>query len=124
MMPGVLGTLVASCLLLEGLATGVRFVTRVPILVVYPPLTIAFVVLRLGVALAQFTSGWMLLNGRPAGSSFGRWTYGVSAALVTFEIGLGFAPTSLFPAYRWPAVGLYWLYALAAIAALRWLGRR
>ena len=38
-----------------------------------------------------------------------------SAVLTTFEIGLRWAPTSLFPSYRWPAVGLYWLYALVGV---------
>jgi xanthine/uracil permease len=124
MKPGLLRNPVSACLLLEGLATGVRAATRIPVLIFYPPLTLGIVLVRVGVALAQFTSGWMLINERPAGPVFGQLTYAASALLVTVEIGLGLAPTSLFPAYRWPAVALYWLYAAAAIAALRWLGRR
>ena len=39
----------------------------------------------------------------------------ILVALVAFA----FAPSSLFPAYRWWAVGLYWIYAVVGIVVFR-----
>ncbi len=109
----------ALLLVLEGLSSALRFATRLPVLMFYPPLTIAFVVARLAVAVQQFSAGWMVMSGRPPGPTIARWALAESAVLVTFELGLGFAPTNLFPAYRWWAVGLYWAYALTGILVFR-----
>jgi hypothetical protein len=112
-------TVFALLLILEGLSSALRFATRLPVLMVYPPLTIAFVAARFIVAIQQFSAGWMVIGARPPGPSVARWALAQSAVLVTFELGLGFAPTNLFPAYRWWAVGLYWAYALAGIFVFR-----
>jgi hypothetical protein len=61
----------------------------------------------------------MVLSARPAGAAFARTALFASAALTTFELGFGFAPGNLFPAYRWPAVGLYWVYAVAGALVFR-----
>jgi hypothetical protein len=110
---------IALLLIVEGLSSGLRTVQRLPVLIHYPGLTPGVVLLRAAVAVAQFTGGWTLLAGRPFGPTAATWVYVASAVLVTLEIGIGLAPTSLFPAYRWPAVALYWLYALSAAAWLR-----
>ena len=112
-------TVFALLLVLEGLSTALRTTTRLPVLMVYPPLTIAFVAARFLVAVQQFSAGWLVMGGRPPGPLLARWALAESAILVTFELGCGFAPTNLFPAYRWWAVGLYWAYALAGIFVFR-----
>ena len=85
----------------------------------YPPLTIAFIAARFLVAIQQFSAGWMVMSGRPPGPLVARWALAESAILVTFELGFAFAPTNLFPAYRWWAVGGYWAYALIGLFVFR-----
>ena len=111
--------LFAVLLTLEGLSSALRSVMRLPVLMVYPPLTIAFLAARFIVAVQQFAAGWMVIGGRPPGPAFARVALAQSAVLVTFELGFGFAPTNLFPAYRWWAVGVYWIYALIGILVFR-----
>jgi hypothetical protein len=110
---------VAVLLVLEALSSAIRMAGRLPVLVVYPWLTLAVMAIRMGVAVLQLTAGWMLLQDQRRGRALGFWSCLASAALFTFEIGLRFAPTNLFPTYRWPAVGLYWTYALAVAWYLR-----
>jgi hypothetical protein len=114
-----LRNLIAVLLTLEGLSSALRAVIRLPALMVYPPLTISFLAARFIVAVQQFGAGWMVIGGRPPGPSFARVALAQSAVLVTFELGFGLAPTSLFPAYRWWAVGVYWIYALIGILVFR-----
>ena len=109
----------ALLLMLEGLSSALRFASRLSVLMVYPPLTIAFIAARFLVAVQQFSAGWMVMGGRPPGPLVARWALAESAVLVTFELGLGLAPTNLFPLYRWWAVGLYWAYALTGILVFR-----
>lgn len=106
-------------LLLEGLSTALRTTTRLTVLLVYPPLTIAFIAARFLVAVQQFSAGWMVMSGRPPGPPIARWALLESAVLLTLELGFRFAPTNLFPAYRWWAVGGYWAYALVGIFVFR-----
>jgi hypothetical protein len=110
----------AVLLILEGLSSALRATTRLSAVMVYPWVTVVFMALRLAVAVQQFSSGWMVMGRRRPGPALARWTYAASAVLVTLELGFRFAPTNLFPAYRWWAVGLYWAYALTGI----WVFRR
>lgn len=114
----------ALLLILEGLSSALRFATRLSVLAFYPPVTIAFVVVRLIIAVQQFSAGWMVISGRTLGPVLAPWVLLESAVLVTLEIGLAFAPTNLFPAYRWWAVGFYWVYALIGIVIFRAGARR
>ena len=109
----------AFLLVLEGLSSALRFLTRLSAYAVYPPLTLVFIAARLLVAVQQFAAGWMVMGGRPPGPSFARWVFVQSAVLHTFSLGFGFAPTSIFPAYRWWAVGAYWIYALTGFVIFR-----
>jgi hypothetical protein len=115
MMRRLLRTAFAGLLIMEALSTGLRAATRLPMVAVYPWLTVAFMALRLAVALQQFTAGWMAIGRRPPASRLARWVYAQSALLVTLELGFRFAPTNIFPSYRWWFVGGYWAYALAGI---------
>lgn len=111
-------------LILEGLSTALRSATRLSVIVVYPATTIAFFAARLAVAIQQFAAGWMASRRHPFGPRLAQWALGESAVLTTFEIGFGFASTNMFPAYRWWAVGLYWIYAIVGIVIFRRERRR
>jgi hypothetical protein len=110
---------IAALLALEGLSTGVAVVSRVQALAIYPPLTVALILARAGIGIAQFGSAWMLVTNQDAGRVFARVVLLTSACLVTLELGLDLAPSNLFPAYHRPAVIAYWIYALAAAVSLR-----
>jgi hypothetical protein len=112
-------TVFATALTLEGLSSALRFLTRLSVVGVYPPVTLAFIAARFLVAIQQFAAGWMVLGRRAPGPAFARWAFVQSAVLYTFSLGFGLGPTSLFPSYRWWAVGAYWIYALAGIVTFR-----
>jgi hypothetical protein len=99
----------------EGLATGLRSTQFIPVLVVYSGFTVAMLVMRAFVGVLQFASGWMLVQDGPFGRKCGRTALVVSAVLTTLELGFRLAPTSVFPSYRWPLVGAYWVYAMAGL---------
>ena len=115
--------LLGLILVAEGLASALRFVTRLSVITIYPGLTVGFWIGRLLVAVQQFTAGSMVMSGRPLGRDLAPWTYLQSALLLTFELGLGFASTNIFPTHRWWAVAGYWVYAAIGIAVFR-AGRR
>jgi hypothetical protein len=106
-------------LLVEGLSTGVRVTARLPVLPAYPWLTILLTVLRVAVALQQFTAGWMVLGDRPPGARLARWAYAESTMLLSLELGFRLAPSNIFPAYRWWFVGLYAMYSVIGLIAFR-----
>lgn len=115
---------VAGLLLAEAVMNGMWVARLIPRLHLYGLLVGAFVVLRAAVAALQGTAGMMIVAGRPAAILFGQRALLLSAGLLTFELGARIAPTNLFPSWRWPAVGLYWTYALAAIWVLERAARR
>jgi hypothetical protein len=61
----------------------------------------------------------MVIGRRPPGRSLARWVLVLSALLYTVGLGFGLAPSSIFPAYRWWAVGAYWIYALSGLVVFR-----
>jgi hypothetical protein len=103
----------------EGLASALRFVTRLSVITIYPGITVGFWLARLVVAVQQFTAGSMVLSGRSVGRALAPWTYVQSAALLTLELGVGLASTNIFPAHRSWALAAYWTYALVGVAAFR-----
>lgn len=111
--------LAAIVLVIEGLSTGLTTAARVPSLIAYPVSTLVVIMIRGLLGLLQFASGWIVIRRIDFGARLGRWTILASACLVTLELGAGLAPTSLFHAYRWPAVAAYWVYAAVLIWMLR-----
>jgi hypothetical protein len=91
---------------------------------VYSWVAVTLMALRFLVALLQFTAAWGLFNRHPLGGVLGLWSFLASAGLLTLELGLRLAPTSLFPTYRWPAVLLYWIYAVSGAYACAIVKRR
>lgn len=82
------------------------------------------VALRVAIAILQVTAGLMLTGGRLPAAVFARAAWIGSAVLLTVELGLGLAPSNVFPSYRWPLVVAYWIYAAAAVTLLGWAERR
>ena len=111
--------ILAILLMLEATQTGLWVAGLLPTFTVYDWIAIAVIVLRAMVGAFQFASGWLLIRRLPPADRFAESAFLASAALMTVEIGFGVAPSSLFPEFRWPVVGAYWLYALLAASYLR-----
>jgi hypothetical protein len=82
---------------------------------VYPPLVIVVVALRVMATVFQAACTWTLIQRLPPALVLTRWTFPAVAALVTLEVGLRLAPSSVFPGHRWPLVAAYWLVAAVVI---------
>jgi hypothetical protein len=119
----ILRVVIAILLIGEGLLTGTWIAGRLPALAAYPLVVIGLVLVRGLVGAWQFAGGYLLLlrRGHPAGAVLAAWSLIASAALLTIELGAQLSPSSLFPSYRWPVLGAYWAYA---IAAWWWIRRR
>jgi hypothetical protein len=118
-----LRVVIAILLIGESLLTGTWIAARLPVLAAYPITVVGLVVVRGLVGAWQFAGGYVLLvrRGHPAGAELAAWSLIASAVLLTIELGAEFSPSSLFPSYRWPVIGAYWAYA---IAAWWWIRRR
>jgi hypothetical protein len=112
----VLRVVIAILLIGESLLTGTWIAARLPVLAAYPITVVGLVVLRGLVGAWQFAGGYALIvrRGHPAGVEIAAWSLIASAVLLTIELGAGLSPSSLFPSYRWPVIGAYWAYAVAA----------
>jgi acetyl esterase/lipase len=111
--------IIALLILLESFFAATHLTSLVPTLVVYPWFTLALLAMRLGVSFVQFAGGWWLLQRRPPGASLVGWSCLASAGLRTLELGFRLAPSNLFPAYHWPLITGYWIYAIAVASYLR-----
>lgn len=110
---------VALALVAEGLLTALWVAGRLPTLVIYSPLTILIIGVRAIVGALQFASGWMLIRRVPPAAIFAKAALIASATLLTIELGAEITPTNLFPSYRWPVIGVYWVYVGVASWVLR-----
>jgi hypothetical protein len=109
----------AFLLILEAIVTEIWIAGLLPSLAAYDAVVLVLVVARAIIAAALFMGGWLLLNQRPAAAPIAGPALLVSAGLMTVEIGFRMAPSNLDPTFRWPVVGLYWVYALVASWYLR-----
>jgi hypothetical protein len=97
-------------------AITIAWLTRLfPTLGAYPALVTTVVVLRVVATVFQSASAWTLLQRLPTALLLTRWTFLAVAALVTLEVGLRLAPSSVFPGHRWPLVGAYWAVAIVVL---------
>jgi len=115
---------VAVALVVEAAMSAMWIAQIIPRLDTYGPLIGAFVLIRAVTAALQGTAGVMAFAGHPAAVLFGQRALLLSAVLLTFELGAGVTPTSVFPTWRWPLVAAYWAYALAAVWILEVTGKR
>jgi hypothetical protein len=114
---------VAVLLIGEAGLTALRLGGLLTMLAVYDWPVLALSLVRGAVAMAQCAAGLMWLNHRPRAPAFARGSLLASASLLVLELGVGLAPRSVFPSYRWVVVGSYWIYALAVIGLIQWLTR-
>ena len=110
--------IVAVLLIGEAASTAMWIARILPVLAIYGGVVMVFVGLRAAVAALQCAAGLMALQRRPPAVFFAQWSLLLSAALLTLELGVGVTPTSVFPSYRWPIVGGYWVYVLLVVWAL------
>lgn len=80
--------------------------------------SVALILARGVVGAVQLSTGWGLASRRPSALALARWVLLVSAVLFTVETGWQVTPTDLDPTFRWPLVGMYWVYALGAVWVL------
>jgi hypothetical protein len=108
-------TLPAFALLIEGALTVVWLTGLLSTLAVYRWSTLAVIAIRALIGALQLTSGWWLLAGRLAAPALATSALAASALLIVVELGLRLAPSNLDPAFRWPVVALYGVYATTMI---------
>jgi hypothetical protein len=111
-------SLPALALLVEGALTVMWLTNLLSTLSVYRGVTFAFIALRGLVGAMQLTSGWWLLSKRPAAPALATASLAASAVLTVAEVGLRLAPSNLDPAFRWPFVTVYAVYAAFMVALL------
>jgi hypothetical protein len=115
----VIRRLLSFLLIAEGVTTLAWLVQLMPSLGWRDRSSVAIVLARGVVGAMQLTSGWWLATGRQSAPAMARAALLVSAALITVELGARMSPTNLDPTFRWPIVGAYWIYAIAAVWWLR-----
>lgn len=111
--------LFAVLLLGEAALTAVWLAGVIPVLGVYGWSVLGVTTLRAGVAALQSAAGFMWIRRLPPAAMFTQWSLLASALLLTLELGAGWLPTSVFPAFRWPVVAGYWAYAIGVSAMAR-----
>ena len=105
--------LMAVLLLGEAGLTAVWLSGQLSVLGIYGSVELLMTGLRAVVAALLCAAGFMWIRGRTSAPAFTCVALLSSAVLLTLTLGLGLAPTSVFPAFRWPVVMGYWTYALA-----------
>ena len=117
-----MGLVMAVLLIGEALLTAAWLATRLPVLAIYGGTELLMIGLRALVAILLCAAASMWIRRLSPAPAFTRGAVLSSAGLLTLELGLRLAPTSLFPAFRWPVVMGYWVYALAVALASRHVG--
>jgi hypothetical protein len=109
----------AVLLLGEAAGNAVWLFGRLPALGVHGAPVLAILAARGVVTLGQCAVAVLWLRRAAGGWVFVVGALLASAVLLTVELGFGQAPTSVFPAWRWPIVGAYWGYVLGLGAVLK-----
>jgi hypothetical protein len=115
----VLVRLIAFLLIAESMFVAMHVATLVRQIEIYEPVAVLLIVLRGLLAALQFTGGWTLAQRKPQGRMLAMYGLIGGALLTPIDIGLGLAPSPIYAWWRWHAVGIYVVYALAAVAMLR-----
>jgi hypothetical protein len=111
--------LLASCLIAESMFGALRVAGLVPRLGAYDAVAVALILARALIGPLQFVSGWLLATRRPQGFALAPWAFVTSAALTPFDVGMGLAPTDIYPWLRWQVTLAYLIYAIGAAAIVR-----
>ncbi len=81
-------------------------------------LVIAVILARGVVGALQFTAGWLLGARRPVGFVVAQWAIVAAMAWELLAVGFNFAPTGIYPWWRWQATGAYFIYGTAILGAI------
>lgn len=111
--------LIAALLVAESLARGLRLAQLLPALPGHDIVAAVLILAGVPVAALLFTSGWMLIARRPPAVALAQIALLSSAVLMTLTVGLGLAPTMIYPWWRWQVAIGYCGYAAASAAWLR-----
>ena len=118
-MSAILTRLLASFLLAESLFGAVRVAGLLSTLGGHDVIAVVLILLRGLLGALQFIAGWLLATHRPQGYALAQGAFLAGAILTPFDVGLGLAPTSVYPWYRWHVTAAYCVFALAAARFLR-----
>jgi len=119
----VIVRLLAFALIAESLFGGLRVAELISQLGGYDGVAVTLIVLRGLLGALQFMGGWLLASRRPQGLSIAGWAFAGAALITPFDVGMGLAPTSVYPWLRWQVTIAYDVYAVAALIYLRWQTR-
>jgi hypothetical protein len=112
--------LLASLLIAESMFGALRVAGLVSRLGGYDAVAVILILARGLLCALQFVSGWLLANRRPQGFALAPWAFVAAALLTPLDVGLGLAPTDIYPWLRWRVTLGYDAYAIAAAAFLWW----
>ena len=114
-----MGRLLGLILIVEAVFAGLSTLRSIPALPGYDAITVALIVAGAGVGALQMTSGFLLIDRKPAGPALAQAALLISGVVTTLVTGLRLAPSDIYYWNRWQFVAGYWAYALAAIWYLR-----
>lgn len=112
---------IAFLLIAESLITASRLTSFLSTLAAYEGTALVLIVLRAALVPLQFAGGWFLAKRQPQGVPLAKAALAGGAALTVFDVGLGLAPSPVYPWWRWEATVLYAAYAAVGVLIL---GRR
>ena len=110
---------IAFLLIAESMLTAARLAAFLPSIAVYDGVALLLIVLRGLLAPLQFAGGWFVASKRPQGRPLATAALALGAVLTVFDVGLGLAPSPVYPWWRWQATAFYAIYALVGIAAMQ-----
>ena len=103
----MLTRLLAFILIAESLFGALRVAGLLPVLAAHDAIAALLIVLRGLLGAWQFIGGWLLASNQPQGLALARGAFLAGAILTPFDVGLGLAPTSIYPWYRWHVTAAY-----------------
>lgn len=115
----MLWRLLAFCLIAESLFSAMRVAGFVGRLGGYDAVAVMLILLRGPLAALQFYGGWQLAQRRPQGPPLARAGLATAAVLTIFDVGLGLAPTNVYPWWRMEVTIAYVVYATLGWILLR-----
>jgi hypothetical protein len=110
---------VAFLLIAESLLTAARMTSMLSIISVYDGVALLLIVLRALLVPLQFAGGWFVASRRPQGPPLARAALVLGAVLTVFDVGLGLAPSPIYPWWRWQATLAYAIYAVLGVLVMR-----
>ena len=116
--------LLAFALIAEALFGALHVADLISRLGGYDPVAVTLILTRGLLGALQFIGGWLLANRRPQGFTLAQWAFAGAALITPFDVGMGLAPTIVYPWLRWQVAIGYDAYAIAALLYLRWPAHR